>query len=564
MGRHCAIVSPKRFVHCSLALLLALSVRVSASELALQEVSLDSSCRAEESAQPSLGEGYSDHAGKTIGSIRIRQVYIFDTDNPDEDNALFRLLNRLHIHTRPQVIKSQLLFEEDTVLQPRNIAESERILRSQPYLGDARILVDEDCGDEVALVVITRDVWTTEPQVDIGFEGGQTKRGFALSEGNVAGTGNALSIGYSKDEDRESWLYDFNSPHLLDSRVSLHLGLSNSSDGQGHVVALEQGFYSLSAPWAAGVHSEKTALEERIRLGGEEVSSYSHTFSFSQIYTGRAFRIKPEATQRLLLGLTQEHHVFDETERTLLGLPSNYNIVYPWVEYQYLENKFAVYTNLDQMFRIEDISVGYNWRVRLGYGTSAFGNDEDVVRLQAQYTDLLELDSKRLLRMRLNLDNRSYPQSGEASETLLGAEFGFYYLVGERHRWYAAMRLDQGVNLQQHNELTNDEVFGLRGYPIGYQRGDKRYLITLEKRYITNLHLFSLIRVGSVVFFDAGRSWGGGYGQPQHLSNVGFGLRLSSSKARVGKLLHLDVAYPLAEKDRVDPFQWVITAANRF
>ena len=57
---------------------------------------------------------------------------------------------------------------------------------------------------------------------------------------------------------------------------------------------------------------------------------------------------------------------------------------------------------------------------------------------------------------------------------------------------------------------------------------------------------------------------GGGYGQPQHLSNVGFGLRLSSSKARVGKLLHLDVAYPLAEKDRVDPFQWVITAANRF
>src|SRR5689334_20510238 len=45
-----------------------------------------------------------------IGEIRIDTRNIFDTRKPEEDKALPRLANRLHVRTRHPTIGSQLLF----------------------------------------------------------------------------------------------------------------------------------------------------------------------------------------------------------------------------------------------------------------------------------------------------------------------------------------------------------------------------------------------------------------------------------------------------------------------
>ncbi len=47
-------------------------------------------------------------AGARIGRIRIVPMNVFDTEDPDEDNALFRLANRLHVTTQPKVIERAL------------------------------------------------------------------------------------------------------------------------------------------------------------------------------------------------------------------------------------------------------------------------------------------------------------------------------------------------------------------------------------------------------------------------------------------------------------------------
>lgn len=49
-------------------------------------------------------------AGAIIGEIRIDNQNISDLDNPKEDNALFRLANKLHVRTRPSVVRQYLLF----------------------------------------------------------------------------------------------------------------------------------------------------------------------------------------------------------------------------------------------------------------------------------------------------------------------------------------------------------------------------------------------------------------------------------------------------------------------
>ena len=51
-----------------------------------------------------------ESAGATFGEIRIANENIFDLEDPKEDTALFRLANRLHITTREEVVRRQLLF----------------------------------------------------------------------------------------------------------------------------------------------------------------------------------------------------------------------------------------------------------------------------------------------------------------------------------------------------------------------------------------------------------------------------------------------------------------------
>src|ERR1700694_4566880 len=57
---------------------------------------------------PSLAE--LERAGAKIGEIRVDTLNIFDVDDPAENNALFRLANRLHIRTDRSVIRRALPF----------------------------------------------------------------------------------------------------------------------------------------------------------------------------------------------------------------------------------------------------------------------------------------------------------------------------------------------------------------------------------------------------------------------------------------------------------------------
>ena len=78
-------------------------------------------------------------SGAVIGEVRIINNDIFDLDDPREDNFLFRLANKLHIVTRPEVIRQSLLFSSGERLSVQKIEESERLLRRNRYLYDVEI-----------------------------------------------------------------------------------------------------------------------------------------------------------------------------------------------------------------------------------------------------------------------------------------------------------------------------------------------------------------------------------------------------------------------------------------
>jgi hemolysin activation/secretion protein len=121
------------------------------------------------------------------------------------------------------------------------------------------------------------------------------------------------------------------------------------------------------------------------------------------------------------------------------------------------------------------------------------------------------------------------------------------------------------------NPYVSDQLLlggdnGLRGYPLRYQSGDQRALLTLEERVYTDWYPFRLFRVGGAVFYDIGRAWGGIYENSvdaDWLQDVGFGLRLSIDRSSRGNVVHLDVAFPINAEGDIKKAQVVVkTYAN--
>ncbi len=505
---------------------------------------------------------YEPYDGYVISNIQFKGVEVFNPNDPKENNAVYRFMNKLHINTKESVVRGQLLFQEGDRLNVETVAESARLLRSLPYLGFAAIHLTEICEDGVTLLVVTRDVWTTEPLLNVSREGGDTQRGFGFKEGNVLGRGASISLLYDKTNERSRMQYDFKSPHLFSSRFQMHIGFADNSDGQETAFSLSRPFYSLDSRWATGLSNVDTTQVEKILLADERINAYKHQQERHQIFIGGGVHFKD--VHRVTVGMNQDRDVYEPIEDTEMGVPLDSNFIYPWIQYRYLQNRFGVYKNLDSLHRVEDVQLGADVVLMLGYGGEMQGNDVDVMRFRFRYDDILGIGDHHILKWESLAEGYHSPSDSNYSHSVWGAGLRYYILDGERHRYFAHVQYHQGHNLLQHEQLTAGGEFGLRGYPLDYHRGDKRLLLTLENRYVTPWHIFNLFRIGAVGFVDVGEAWGAGSEDPKILANVGFGLRFSSSKAKLDHIAHLDFATPLVDRDLVDDFQFVMKVESHF
>lgn len=516
---------------------------------------------------PELSKRYQlrNYEGMTIGKIMVDPLPVFNAADPEEDFLIYRMLNKVHVTTRPSVITSQLLFTSGETLQAGLVEESERILRDNRYLIDARIIPYRVCGDELDLLVVTRDIWTLEPNLNFSHSGGSSKSGFGLSDSNLLGTGYNVGVSYSQDADRSSIYYLIEHKHLLDGHVGVRLQYGDTSDGEIKALTVERPFYALQTRWAAGVSFSETRLVETVSTAGVETNAYQHDENRYQLYMGLSEGLQGDTAVRWYLGFSKEVDAFDTTDNTLQATPLDRSLVYPWIAFESVENRFATYRNLDYIERTEDVSLGRNLYLQIGYAGPQFGNDTTFWRYISSYTNAHSVGEHHIFFVGADLDGAWNSDLDKPDNTLFGIRTSWLNLIDDRHRWFVGLNAEMGTNLNDDGSLALEDEFGMRGYPAGFQSGNRRLLFNLERRYYSDLHLFNLIRVGGLAFFDAGRAWQTGKGDDAPpLFDVGVGLRLLSSKARTGNVLHLDLAAPLTERSTVDSVQWTFKAFTQF
>jgi len=509
-----------------------------------------------------------ESAHARIGTVRIITNNIFDTARPEEDASLFRLANKLHIGTRASTIQDQLLFRTGEAYDGRLLEESERILRGTRYLQDANIRPVAWHDGVVDIEVITHDVWTLNPGVSFGRKGGKNSTGVGVEELNLLGLGSQISFGRHSDVDRTSTTLEYQDPQLFGSWWQLSAGYSDNSDGRTQVARIEHPFYALDNRWAMGFAANRDdRVDSRYNLG-EISDQFGVSARNATVYGGWSKGLQDGWVTRLTAGVTYDESRFDsvigETGATTL-LPPDRKLVYPWIGYEWIQDEFEKTHNRDQIEKTEDFLLGLHAHARLGYAASSFGSDRNAWILASGVSRGFTPGERHRLLLSASLTGR-HEDTGFA-DVLGGVGARYYFRQSERRVLFLGASADVGSNLDGDHQILLGGDNGLRGYPLRYQAGNGRWLITAEQRVFTNWYPFRLFNVGAAVFADAGRTWGANPGGSPSLGlqkDVGFGLRLGNSRSALGNVLHVDVAFPLDRGTDVKGVQFLVTTQRSF
>jgi hypothetical protein len=490
-------------------------------------------------------ESYSmDEVAHHVRSISANRLPIFDENNPDEDSWLYRMANRLHVVTRPEVITDQLLFKEGDVVDSSMLAESERILRNSKFIGDARIRVLQDCETDVDLEMVTREVWTLTPELTFKSTGGNTSAGIGIRDTNILGTGQYVSLRYKHDQDRNTVGFVFNNPNINGSRIAWNSEFDTNTDGHHYLLDTGQPFYALDTPRAWDIQYQSDRAELSQYQYGERISQLVHDMHSMEVSGGIATRKHGSNIYRFGGGLHAEtnDYVPGDTLPTPPEYRQNIDLNYPFVQFELVEDNYQQAFNLNQLHRTEDLYVGRRVVSRLGYDAG----DDSALIFNGSYSDTLLYQPRRLLQFNASWDGRRQKNANQWQDSTLSANLDYYRGQTEKRILYLSLEANHAWNLNNGRQLELGGSNGLRGFDTHFLNGNGSVRFTIEERYYTDLHLFNLFRVGYAAYFDAGRVYGNPDPQADKVfKNIGLGLRLGPSRTQSGQIIHLDLAYPL-------------------
>jgi len=511
---------------------------------------------------------------KPIGHITTTRYNVFTDDQSLSLNFLYQWLNRIHWVTQENVILEELSFTTNDLFDPVKIRESERLLRQQKFIYDARITPISLCNDKVNLAISTRDTWSLTPAFNISHNGDETKTRLSLTESNFLGTGKFISVARSSDNQRQGYTFIYHDPNVGGKHLINNIEYSDNSDGYKHYIAIKLPFYSLNSKVSYGMTYINEEREDPIYTGKEKLTSLTHQLNQYRIYGGFSNGYQDNKTIRWRYGINFIEDKFDITDPAIELLPLNSRInFYPWLEFNLLENNYTTLTNFNSIRRTEDINLGRNFRASIGYSPQQWSNDKSRLVYQVSSRNAFKFDND-LINIKGNINGYWLPKEKKSQNVTANITGQYYHFFAKDWVFYTGMSYNLIKNPYLENQLFLGGDNGLRGYPVRYQMGNRNTVINIEQRYYSDLYWWKLVRVGAAAYIDIARSWGeqsplltgasNANLDNRWLSNIGFGLRLAPSRADANHIIHIDLAFPLQQNDELDRARFIIQVKRSF
>ena len=450
----------------------------------------------------------------------------------------YRLANAVHVETRPNVIRRELLIDVGDPYDSALVAESERNLRALGIFRDVRIdSVATDTG--IVVVVRTADAWTTTLGVGVATSGTQSVVDLSLQEGNLLGTRTVAQLAYRNDPDRSSIALAFDTPRAIGDRIGVGVSGVDRSDGRAGSASLRLPFLSLSSR-AGGSLSASVFQGRVLQFGGSAiVDSLWREAAVLRADGAIALTAGPRGYVRVGV-LAQwlrddmvpmeERNVVPRTRSATAGL--------------YLAVRRPRYIrvwNVERIERVEDVDLGPFGTVALLAAPSAWGYDRDGIGGSLGAGVGLPFPGG-FARFGVRATALQTAE-GTDSATVEGATT----VVAQRgQRQLVVLHGSAG---RQRNAVPGREFdiglgAGLRAFPAHAFTGDRYFVLAAEYRYLAWPRLFGLVGVGAAAFGGHAGAWDGG-GPRRAGTELGAGLRLASIR-EAGGIWRLDLSRRLA------------------
>ena len=494
--------------------------------------------------------------GRIIRAIVIDRSEVFDSVEARRFWG-FRVVNGLHIETRPYVIRRELLFATGEPYDTARVNESARNLRALSIFRDVDIdTVTADSG--VTVRVRTTDGWTTNLGFGIQTSGTQRVINAFVQEINLAGTRTVATLGYQSDPDRSSVVVGFDTPRLIANRVGVGASYSRRSDGHSAGAAVGYPFFSLSSrsggslSW--GLFDGRVLRYER----GTRIPVDSARRKFAVARADGAVALRASAHGYVHVGLTAQVKRDDfgeeggtaEVPRTITVAAGPYVAV--------RAPHYIQLHNYETMGRVEDVDLGPTVRADVAFAPSAWGYDRDGVggRLAASAGLRIPAGFTRLGATVSGLKSSAGIDSSSAEGGLLTV-----VQPNDKHLFVANVAAGRLKNPPFGVEYDLGLGYGVRAFPSHSFTGDRYYLVNGEYRWLALPRFLGLVGLGVAGFVDHGGAWFGG-AERRSGTDAGVGFRIGSIRSAGSIVGRLDFAYRFSNER--EPKGWVISLGRGF
>ena len=458
--------------------------------------------------------------------------------------------------TRPSAVIPFVMVRQGQKCTELVLMESERVLRAQPYLADARAVVVPDTNGTVSVQFTTTD--DIRPIIGLGVKGSEPTR-FKIGSGNFAGYGMAAAVqwqqgfafrdGYSL---RFTDYHTFGQPYLLDTQ------LERAPLGEITTVSLSKPLYSQLQriawsvsgarvdrfqtllrgknvnPLSVDVERRSWAANALYRIGG---GSYG-------VFAGAGVAGDRVATEDLGVIITDTGFV-DDPDTTLGPRYGTENRSFVTAIVGARALSFFKAQGFDALEGAQDVARGMQVGGQVGHGVGP--SDVDWFVGYQMYAG--GGTPKSFVGMQLGLETGR--ADGEWSDMLAEGRLAWYSRPSKRRTRIASFEYSGAWQTTAPFQLRlgTDHV-GLRGYDDSRTAGGRRAVARLEERLIFP-GFKKYAGFGGAAFIDAGKMWAGDvpFGQTVN-PRVGAGVGLIVAVPRSSRQnVRVDVAAPLVGDD---------------
>jgi hypothetical protein len=498
--------------------------------------------------------------GRVVHAIEVRPRAPYYAGFAGQWRPLARALTSVHAVTRPDVIRTFLALHVGEPCTELRRAESERILRAQPFLAEVRVTTYDDGQGGIRAVVVTAD--------EVSLIGGVALRSQAprvtearVGEGNLSGEG-IRAVG---DWAAGLGLRDRFAGGITDYSVFGHpyeVSVLGTRDVLGGfwTATFVHPFYSdlQTIGWIAQAGERRTYVSF-LNAATLLPPNLDARRRFAQI--GGVTRVRGGPGHLALFGLT----ISDEREApgsqpvilppgqgvrpdTNPGLVARYSTLSATrinAVAGIRDVRFVRVSGFDALNGEQDIKLGTEFGGLAGRGVSLFGSSQDILLASGIYAGTGS--RKFLLALQAAGEARDDIQSDTWDNIFVGGRAALYWKPAATHTVIVSDEYALGLDSRIPFTLAlGDFRGGVRGFEESLSAGGERNVVRTEERWLLG-PVKEIGEIGVAGFADVGQVWAQGvpYGVNSPTAvGLGFSL-LAAVPIHSKRLWRVDFAFPV-------------------